>query len=85
MGVFVAGPLNSSDVVKGDDWGIHLNDSSKDGYFDATDTRHHYCRRIVVVTSKTGSAWSCQPRPQISEQISLGCSVYMHQAAKVAK
>ena len=53
MGVFVAGPLNSSDVVKGDDWGIHLNDSSKDGYFDATDTRHHYCRGTVLVTSET--------------------------------
>ena len=36
MGVFVAGPLNSSDVVKGDDWGIHLNDSSKDGYVNVT-------------------------------------------------
>ena len=45
--------MDSSDVVKGDNWWIHLDDSSKDGRLDATDTRHHYCRGTVVATSET--------------------------------
>ena len=38
-----------------------------------------------LTSSPSGPCRSCQLRPQSSEQISVSCSVYLHQAAKVVK